>query len=160
MDEYLINKRRHDAHLENWDKNNTKWYYLMLQHCPKDLKADLWNQDSWKAAEEARSVITLLLFIRDLSFNKADRKRSIMATMEADTDFYLGTQRPDQITNDFYKTFTAQVDTINANEGSAGFHIRVYNKKMMALWDKELFTANSLAAMRSAKKLALENHFQ
>ena len=51
-----------------------------------------------------------------------DRRRSIMATVEADADLYIGTQRPDQSTDKFYKRFTTQVDTINTNGGSAGFH--------------------------------------
>ena len=51
-----------------------------------------------------------MLLIRDLSFNRTDRKRSIMATVEADADLYLDMQQPDQSTDDFYKTFTAQVD--------------------------------------------------
>ena len=37
MDEYLSKKRRYDAQLENWYENNVKGYYLVLQHCPKDL---------------------------------------------------------------------------------------------------------------------------
>ena len=69
-------------------------------------------------------------------------------------------QRPDQSTDDFYKTFTAQVDTIDANGGSAGFHISVYNKHMLDLWYKDLVTANSLAAMSPAEKSALENRLQ
>ena len=68
--------------------------------------------------EDARSVIAILLLIRDLSFNKTDRKRSIMATVEADADLYLGTQRPDQSTGEFYKTFNTQVETINTNGGA------------------------------------------
>ena len=89
----------------------------MVQHCPKDLEADLRNQDSWKTAEDARSVVTILLLIWDLSFNNTDRKRNIIATAEADADLCLGTQRLDQSMDKFYKIFTAQVDTINANGG-------------------------------------------
>ena len=83
-----------------------------------------------------------------------------MATVEADADLYLGTQRLDQSTDKFYKMFTAQVDTINANGGSAGFHNGVYNKHMLALWDRDLFTADSLAAMIPAEKTALEKRLQ
>ena len=83
-----------------------------------------------------------------------------MATMEADADLYLGTHWSDQSTDDFYKTFTAQMDTINANIGSAGFHNGVYNKHMLALWDRDFVTADSLAVMIPAEKLALENHLQ
>ena len=129
----------------------------MLQQCLKELKTELQNQDSRKAAEDVRSVIVILPLIRDLSFNKMDRKRSINATVLADADFYLDTQRPDQSTNNFYTTFTMQVYTINSNGGSSGLHNGVYNKQMIDLWDRDLVTANSLAAMRPAKKSALEN---
>ena len=78
-----------------------------------------------------------------------------MATLEADTDLYLGMQRPDQSMDEFYKTFTAKLDTINANGGSEGLHSGVYNKHMLALWDRDLVTANSLAAMSPSEKTAL-----
>ena len=112
------------------------------------------------AAEGARSVIAILLLICDLSFNKVDRKRITMATMDADADLYLGIQRPYQSIDNLYETFTVQVDTINSNRFSPGFHNGVYNKHMMELWDRDLVTADSLAAMRSANKLALENCLQ
>ena len=35
-----------------------------------------------------RSVMCLLILVRDLQYNKLDRKRSIMATVEADFDLY------------------------------------------------------------------------
>ena len=82
-----------------------------------------------------------------------------MATVEADTDLYLGMQRPDQRTDKFYKTFITEVDTINTNGGSSGFHNRVYNKHMLALWDRDLVTATSLAAMSPGEETALENRF-
>ena len=132
----------------------------MLQHCLKELKAELRNQDSWKTAEVARSVIAILLLIWDLSFNKMDRKRSILATVEADADLYHGMQRPDQSTDKFYRTFTAQVDMINAKGGRAGFHNGMYNKHMLALWYRDLVTAKSLAEMSPAEKMALENRLQ
>ena len=103
----------------------------MLQHCPQELEAELRNQESWKTAEDARSVIAIVLIIQDLSFIKTDRKRSIMATVEANTDLYLGTQRPDHSTDKFYKTFTAQLDTINASRWSARFQNSVYNKHIL-----------------------------
>ena len=46
-----------------------------------------------------------------------------MVTVESDADLYLGMQRPDQGTDDFYKTFTAQVDMINVN----GVNERLHN---------------------------------
>ena len=91
------------------------------------------NQDSWKTVEDARSVIAILILIRDLSFNKTDRKRNIVATVETNEDLYLGMQQPDHSTDKFYKTSTAQMDTINTNGGSAGLHNGVYSKKLLAL---------------------------
>ena len=44
--------------------------------------------------------------------------------------------------DNFYKKFTAQVETINANGGSAGFNNGLYNKHMMALWDRSLSPPN------------------
>ena len=83
-----------------------------------------------------------------------------MATVEAGVDMYLSTQWSDQSTGKFCKIFTSQVYTINANRGSAGFHNGVYNKHMLALWDRYLVNADSLAAMSRAEKTALENHLQ
>ena len=83
-----------------------------------------------------------------------------MGTVEADADLYLGMKRPDQSMDDFNKTFTTQAETINENGGSAGFHNGVYNKHMMSLWDRDLVTADSLAAMRPSNKLAQDNRLQ
>ena len=83
-----------------------------------------------------------------------------MATVEADADMYLGTQRPDQSMDEFYKTFTTQVDKMNANRGSAGSHNGMYNKHMLVLWDRDLVTANSIAAMSPAEKSSLDNRLQ
>ena len=132
----------------------------MLQNFQKELEAELRNQNSWNAAEDTRSVIAVLLLIHDFSFNKTDRNRSIMATVEADAGLYLGTHQPDQSEDNFYKKFTAQVDTIKANRGSAGLHKVVYKKHMMALRDRDLDTAELLAAMIPAEKLALENRLK
>ena len=83
-----------------------------------------------------------------------------METMESNADLYLGTQHPDQSTDEFYKTFTAQVDTIKSNIGSTRSHNGLYNKHMVALWGRDLFTADSLAAMSPAEKTALEKRLQ
>ena len=89
----------------------------MLQYCPKEIEAELRNHDSWKTAEDARSVIAILILIRVLSLNKTDRKRSIMATREADADLYLGTHWPDQSTDEFYKTSPRRCTLSTRTEG-------------------------------------------
>ena len=70
MDKFLSKKRKYDNQPENWDKNNAKGYCLVMQHCPKELEKELRNQYSRKTAKDARSGITILLLIGDLSFNK------------------------------------------------------------------------------------------
>ena len=83
-----------------------------------------------------------------------------MATVEDDADLYVGMQRPDQSSDEIYKTFTVQVEMINANKGSTGFHNGVYNKHMLSLWDRDLVTNDSLVATRPSEKTALENRLQ
>ena len=94
----------------------------MLQHCPDELETELRNQDAWAAINAARNVVALLILIRDLQYNKSDRKRSIIASVQADFDLYTCAQESSQSTEDYYKVFTSTVDTINANGGQAGLH--------------------------------------
>ena len=52
--------------LEAWSNNDAKGYTLVLQHYPDKLQAELKNQEAWAAINDARSVVRLLVFIRDL----------------------------------------------------------------------------------------------
>ena len=58
-----------------------------------------------------RSVVRLLTLVRDLQYNKTDRKRSIMATVVADFELFTGCQKKIQSTDAYYKVFTSTVDT-------------------------------------------------
>ena len=90
MDLYKIDKCKSESSAENWEENIAKGYNLVLQHCPAELEADLKNQDAWEEVEDTRSVVRLLTLIRDLQYNKTDRKRSIIATVEADFELFAG----------------------------------------------------------------------
>ena len=120
MDQYKSNKRKSKSSAENWEENDTKGYNLILQHCLAELEAELKNQDAWGEVENTRSVVRLLTLIRDLQYNKTDRKRSIMATVEADFELFAGCQKKNQSTDAYYKVFTSTVDTINASGGMEG----------------------------------------
>ena len=98
----------------------------MLQHCPDELETELRNQEAWATIDAARSVVNLLILIRDIQYNKTNCKRSIMATVQANFDLYTCSQNWNQSTDNFYKVFTSTVDTINANGGQAGLHPVVY----------------------------------
>ena len=41
----------------------------MLQHCPKDLEAELRNHTKWNATELTQDVISLLETIQDVTLN-------------------------------------------------------------------------------------------
>ena len=96
MDQYKSNKRKSKYSAENWEDNDAKGYNLVLQHCPAELEARLKNQDAWGEVEDTRSVVRLLTLIRYLQYNKTDRKRSIMATVEADFELFSRCQKKNQ----------------------------------------------------------------
>ena len=89
----------------------------MLQHCPDELETELRNQEAWAAIEDAQSVVDLLIPIRDLQYNKSDRKRLIMATVEADVYLYTYAQQTSQSTDEYYKMFASTMDTISVVGG-------------------------------------------
>ena len=132
--EYSRKISRYETQLKVWGDNNAKGYALVLRHCPEELQAELKNQEVWTAIDNARSVVCLLVLIRDLQYNKSDRKRSIMATVEADLDLYLCAQGK-KITDEYYKIFTSTVDTINTNTGNAGLHPSVFKKYLSPMMD-------------------------
>ena len=68
--------------------------------------------------DNARSVVQLLILIRDLRYNKSDRNQLIMATVKIDFDLYLCVQRG-KTTGKYYKIFAFTVDTITANGHNA-----------------------------------------
>ena len=57
---------RQETHIEVWGDKNTKGYAFILQHCPKDLQAKLKNQEVWAVIDDMKSVVGLLVLIRDL----------------------------------------------------------------------------------------------
>ena len=82
----------YETQIEAWGDTDAKGYALILQHYPEELQAELKNQEVWASINDARSVVWLLTLIKDLQYNKSDRKRLIMATVEADFDLYLCVQ--------------------------------------------------------------------
>ena len=79
----------YETQLKVWGDNDAKGYMLVLQHCPEELQAKLKNQEAWAVVNDAKSVVRLLVMIRDLQYNKSVRKRSIMATSKAVFDLFL-----------------------------------------------------------------------
>ena len=62
-----------------WVENKGKCYYLILQHCPPELKTELNNLARWEPAAADTDVVALLLIIRDVMHNKKGRAQSTMS---------------------------------------------------------------------------------
>ena len=110
-------------------------YALVLQHCPKEFQAKLNKQEVWAAINDPTGVVRLIVLIRDLKYNKSGRKRSIVTTVKADFDLYSCAQEG-KTTDEYYKIFVSNMDTINANGGSTGLHPSVFKKYLALMKDK------------------------
>ena len=77
----------------------------------------------------------LLILIRNLQYNKSDRKRSVMATVEANFDLYSCAQGGKTI-YEYYKIFSSTVYTINTNRSNAGLHPSVFKKYFQPIKDR------------------------
>ena len=145
-DSYKRSIIKYEANSDLWRDLNAQGHALVLQHCPDELETELRNQEAWAAIDAKRDVVALLVLIRDLQYNKTDRKRSIMATVEADFDLFSCSQEKNQSTDDYYKVFASCVDTINANGGQAGLHPAVFLRHQEAAIKKEC-DANNIDAV-------------
>ena len=65
-----------------WAENKGKCYYLILQHCPSELKMELKN------------VTALLLIIRDVMHNKMKWAQSTMGLVESNTALFTTPMEP------------------------------------------------------------------
>ena len=72
--EYSRKISRYETQLEVWGDNDTKGYALVLHHCPDELQSELKNQEALAAINDARGAVRLLVLIRDLQYNKSDKK--------------------------------------------------------------------------------------
>ena len=156
VDEFLDKKKRHDIDEECWAENNARGYNLVLQHCPPELEAELRNSDNWTGTENERSVVKLLLMSRDITHHKRERKQTVMEAVESDADLYLTSQGKAETIDDFYRVFTAQVETINAHGGQSGFHPAVFATHLAALRVSRGVDDTAMVAMSSADKAELD----
>ena len=107
--------------------------------------------------------MALLILIRDLQYNKNNRKKSIVASVQADFDLYTCSQEKHQSTEDYYKVFTSTVDTIYANGGQARLHPAVYSRHLVAATTKECVSRNvtgGVEGLTSAQKVELKKQFE
>jgi len=61
--EYLEKYKLYKEGAKAWDENTGKYYYLLLQHCPPELKTELKNLARWELATASTDVEALLLIV-------------------------------------------------------------------------------------------------
>ena len=68
--------------------------------------------------------------IRAVCLKHDETKQGIMSAVNSDIHFYTFRQGKDMSCDEYLKLFQAQVDTINAHGGRAGFHWGTYLEKV------------------------------
>ena len=82
-------------------------------------------------------MIALLLMIRDITHNKKESKERVMTLVQSDVELFTTTQDPNQHLDEYYKVLKAQVNTIDAHGGNAGYHTVEYKLHLTALLKKD-----------------------
>ena len=54
---------------KTWEEKKGKCYYLILQHCPPELKTELKNLARWEPAAASTNVVALLLITSNVMHN-------------------------------------------------------------------------------------------
>ena len=119
---YIIDKKKFVTDTEACKENSARIYNLVLQHCPKDLEAELCIHMKWSAADLGQDVITLLLMIWDVTMNLKETNQGTMAIVECEIDLYTTVQGKNESIDYYYKVFVARKDTVNMHGGQAGYH--------------------------------------
>ena len=75
VDEYHGGYKTHKEDTNAWAKNKGKYYYLILQKYPPELKTKLKDLARWEAAVANAVVGALLLIIWDVMHNKRNKQK-------------------------------------------------------------------------------------
>ena len=115
---------------KTWKENKSKVYHLILCQCPPELLEHLKSMELWDKTSSELNVVNLLHMIRAVCLKHDETKQGIMAAVNSDIRFYTFRQGKDMSCDEYLKLFRAQVDTINAHGGRAGFHWGTYLVKV------------------------------
>ena len=106
----------------------------MLIPCAPALSAGAQNRTKisaqWEAVASDTDVVSLLLIIRDVMYNKKERAQSTMSLMESDTVLYTTIMKGSNMLDEYYRVFKAQVDTIKAHGGNSGYQLALTQEHM------------------------------
>ena len=105
-----------------WTENKGKCYYLILQHCPPELKTELKNLARWKPATAYTDLVALLLIIWDVTHNTKKRAQSTIGLDKSNMALLTNPMESKDTLDEYYCVFKAQVDMIEAHVVSPGYH--------------------------------------
>ena len=122
VEDYLKKYKLYKEGTKGWAENKGKCYYMVLQHCPPELKTELKNSSRWEAAAAETDVVALLLIIWDVMHNKKERAQSTMGLVKNDVTLFTNPMESKDILDEYYLVFKAQVDMIKAHNGNPGYY--------------------------------------
>ena len=94
--------------------------------------------------------------IRDITHNKKERKESAMTMVESNAELFTIYQSHGESLDDYYKVFKAQIDTVDAHGGNAGYHSVVYAIHLTALLEKKGIAKEAYVTMGEADKKVIQ----
>ena len=110
---------------------------MVLQHYPPDVESDLKNQSTWTVGQDEQNVVTLLRMIRNITHNMRESKQGVMAIVECAFEINTTTENPSETTEEYLDIFESRRNAVNAHDGRAGYHERMFKKAMIKIMDEK-----------------------
>ena len=105
----------------------------MLQHCSKDLEAELCNHTKWDATELTQDAIALLGIICDVTLNLKELRQGTINFVKCDVELKTTAQSSSETIDRYYKVFGAHKDTVNMHGEEAGHHRQMSEDRLAAM---------------------------
>ena len=126
VDKYMVKYKEVRAKKISWVELNWKVYNLCMQHCPPDLESVLKLNSRWDKIMADQDWIGLFHVIWDITHKQDENIQSTMAYVEAFLEFTTTYQEPKQLNTVYYALFKSIQDTVMANDGHPGYHLKLY----------------------------------
>ena len=84
-----------------WEENKGKCYYLVLQHCPPELKTELKNLARWEADTSDTEGVSLLLITRNVIHNTKERAQSAVGLVESNAALHTQIMKGSNTFNEY-----------------------------------------------------------
>ena len=129
----MVISKTHLLETQARKENNARVYNLVLQHCPKDLEAELRNHTKWDEMDLTQDAIALFGIIRDVKLNLKESRQGTIKFFKCDVELKTTAQSSNEATNEYYNFFGARKDAVNAHGGEAGHHKQMFEDRQAAM---------------------------